>query len=162
MVTNLVLWPLTQAVTREEREIIARLRNCILALVQQRIMLFDTSIQYTYDASLKYEVRAWVPLPPSCGPLSLTHNTISPPPSPCTQAFIKRTARVRGEGSRVRFAPLPIHIGEGVAKIRSDWRDHRASKKHVHWTGLKPFLTILSSMITMPLYRTSVHSSTVS
>ena len=43
--------------TREEREIIARLRNCILALVQQRVMLFDTSIQYTYDASLKYEVR---------------------------------------------------------------------------------------------------------
>jgi len=43
-------------VTREERETIARLRNCILALVQQKVMLFDTTIQYTYDASLKYEV----------------------------------------------------------------------------------------------------------
>lgn len=42
--------------TREERETIARLRNCILALVQQKVMLFDTTIQYTYDASLKYEV----------------------------------------------------------------------------------------------------------
>ena len=45
-----------QLVTKEERETIARLRNCIVALVQQRIMLFDTSIQYTYDASLKYKV----------------------------------------------------------------------------------------------------------
>ena len=45
-----------QLVTKEERETIARLRNCIVALVQQRIMLFDTSIQYTYDASLRYEV----------------------------------------------------------------------------------------------------------
>ncbi|KAL5483723.1 hypothetical protein EMCRGX_G020131 [Ephydatia muelleri] len=43
--------------TREEREAIARLRNCILALANQKIMLFDTTIQYTYEASLKYEVK---------------------------------------------------------------------------------------------------------
>ena len=45
-----------EPVTREERETIARLRNCVLGLAQQKIMLFDTTIQYTYDASLKYEV----------------------------------------------------------------------------------------------------------
>lgn len=45
-----------EPVTREERETIAQLRNCILGLAQQKILLFDTTIQYTYDASLKYEV----------------------------------------------------------------------------------------------------------
>lgn len=34
-----------------------RLRNCIVALAEQKVLLYDTSIQYTYDASLKYEVR---------------------------------------------------------------------------------------------------------
>ena len=43
-------------VTRETRETIARLRNCIVALAQEKVLLFDTTIQYTYDASLKYEV----------------------------------------------------------------------------------------------------------
>ncbi len=40
----------------EERETIARLRNCILALAQQKVLLFDTTVQYTYEASLKYQV----------------------------------------------------------------------------------------------------------
>ena len=40
----------------EERETIARLHNCILALVKKHVQLYDTSIQYTYDASLKYSV----------------------------------------------------------------------------------------------------------
>ena len=43
-------------VARETRETIARLRNCIVALAQEKVLLFDTTIQYTYDASLKYEV----------------------------------------------------------------------------------------------------------
>ena len=43
-------------VARETRETIARLRNCIVALAQVKVLLFDTTIQYTYDASLKYEV----------------------------------------------------------------------------------------------------------
>lgn len=46
-----------EAVKMEEREIIARLRNCILALAQDRVLLFDTTVQYAYDASLKYQVR---------------------------------------------------------------------------------------------------------
>lgn len=44
-------------VVRETRETIARLRNCIVALAQEKVLLFDTTIQYTYDASLKYEVK---------------------------------------------------------------------------------------------------------
>lgn len=42
--------------SREQRNVIARLRNCILALAQNSIMIFDTTIQYTYEASLKFEV----------------------------------------------------------------------------------------------------------
>ncbi|CAI8022787.1 Exosome complex component RRP4 [Geodia barretti] len=45
------------AITREERETIARLRNCIQALVARKLTLFDTSIQYTFDASRGYEVK---------------------------------------------------------------------------------------------------------
>ncbi|PSN36828.1 Exosome complex component RRP4 [Blattella germanica] len=43
-------------VPREDREVIARLRNCILALANCRMMLYDTSIQFAYDESMKYEV----------------------------------------------------------------------------------------------------------
>ena len=49
-----------ESIKMEEREIIARLRNCILALAQQRILLFDTTVQYTYDASLKHEVSVLI------------------------------------------------------------------------------------------------------
>lgn len=39
-----------------------RLRNCIVALAEQKVLLYDTTIQYTYDASLKYEVctQTWL------------------------------------------------------------------------------------------------------
>lgn len=40
-----------------EREVIARTRNCILALAQSKIMLYDTSIMYAYEESLKYEPK---------------------------------------------------------------------------------------------------------
>ncbi|XP_065917212.1 exosome complex component RRP4-like [Dysidea avara] len=46
-----------QLVAREDREIMGRLRNCIVALAEQKVLLYDTSIQYTYDTSLKYEVK---------------------------------------------------------------------------------------------------------
>lgn len=42
--------------SKEQRNVIARLKNCITALAQNRIMIFDTTIQYTYEASLKFEV----------------------------------------------------------------------------------------------------------
>ncbi|XP_055849531.1 exosome complex component RRP4 [Episyrphus balteatus] len=47
---------LTDVVPRADREVIARLRNCILALSQCNMVLFDTSILYAYEESLKYEV----------------------------------------------------------------------------------------------------------
>ena len=43
-------------ISRETRETIARLRNCVVALAREKVLLFDTTVQYTYDASLKYEV----------------------------------------------------------------------------------------------------------
>lgn len=47
---------LEEAVPLAEREVIARLRNCILALVQSKMMLFDTSISYAYEESMKYTI----------------------------------------------------------------------------------------------------------
>uniref|UniRef100_A0A182SFL5 S1 motif domain-containing protein n=1 Tax=Anopheles maculatus TaxID=74869 RepID=A0A182SFL5_9DIPT len=46
---------LDDVVTKEDRKTIARLRNCILALAHCKIMLYDTSILYAYEESLKYE-----------------------------------------------------------------------------------------------------------
>lgn len=47
---------LEEAVPRQDREVIARLRNCILALSNCRMMLYDSSILYAFEESLKYEV----------------------------------------------------------------------------------------------------------
>ena len=40
-----------------DREVIARLRNCVVTLTDHGVMLFDTSLQYAYDASSKHSVR---------------------------------------------------------------------------------------------------------
>lgn len=45
-------------ISRTDREVIARLRNCILALAQSKIMLYDTSILYAYEESKKYTVSS--------------------------------------------------------------------------------------------------------
>lgn len=47
----------THSTSREEREVIARLRNCIKALAQNQVMIYDTTLQYTYEASLKFQVE---------------------------------------------------------------------------------------------------------
>ncbi|XP_065169685.1 exosome complex component RRP4 [Atheta coriaria] len=47
---------LDQVVSRGERETIARIRNCILALAQSKMMLYDSSILYAFEESLKYAV----------------------------------------------------------------------------------------------------------
>jgi exosome complex component RRP4 len=39
-----------------DREVIVRLRNCIVAMANNRMMLFDTSVLYTFEASQKYSV----------------------------------------------------------------------------------------------------------
>lgn len=44
-----------QPVSQEDRESMARVRNCIYALVASKIMLYDTSILFAYEESLKYE-----------------------------------------------------------------------------------------------------------
>lgn len=47
---------LEEVVPLAERETIARIRNCILALAQSKMMLYDTSIHYAFEESLKYKV----------------------------------------------------------------------------------------------------------
>ena len=47
-------------IQHSDRETIARLRNCVLTLTDHGVMLFNTSLQYAYDASLKYLVSTWV------------------------------------------------------------------------------------------------------
>ena len=44
-------------VSKSDREVIARLRNCIVALATYGVLLYDTSVTYSYDASLVYEVK---------------------------------------------------------------------------------------------------------
>lgn len=45
-----------QPVPLPEREVISRLRNCIVALVAQKLALYDTSILYCYEASMPHQV----------------------------------------------------------------------------------------------------------
>ncbi|CAH0553588.1 unnamed protein product [Brassicogethes aeneus] len=47
---------LEEVIPRQQRETIARLRNCILSLTQSKMLVFDTSILYAYEESLKYEI----------------------------------------------------------------------------------------------------------
>lgn len=46
-----------EPVSRQERETIAMLRNCILALSSHQMQLYDTSITYAYDVAQKYQVK---------------------------------------------------------------------------------------------------------
>lgn len=40
-----------------DRETIARLRNCVITLTEHGVMLFTSSLQYAYDASLRHSVK---------------------------------------------------------------------------------------------------------
>lgn len=55
--SSLFLSVLPQPVPLSDREVISRLRNCIVALATQKLMLFDTSILYCYEASLSHQVQ---------------------------------------------------------------------------------------------------------
>nr|CAG4641020.1 EOG090X09DD [Eulimnadia texana] len=48
-----------EPVARSDREVMSRLRNCILALADSKIMLYDTTIMYAYDSSIRagYQVK---------------------------------------------------------------------------------------------------------
>ncbi|XP_053551336.1 exosome complex component RRP4 [Bombina bombina] len=50
-VTNL------EPISITDREVISRLRNCILALSTQKMLLYDTSILYCYEASLPHQIK---------------------------------------------------------------------------------------------------------
>ncbi|KAK9875146.1 hypothetical protein WA026_005937 [Henosepilachna vigintioctopunctata] len=45
---------LEEVVPKSIRATMARIRNCILALAQSKVMLFDSSITYAYEESTKY------------------------------------------------------------------------------------------------------------
>ncbi|KAF7268793.1 exosome complex component Rrp4 [Rhynchophorus ferrugineus] len=47
---------LDEVIPKDIREAMARTRNCILALAENKMMLFDTSIVFAYEESLKYSV----------------------------------------------------------------------------------------------------------
>ncbi|CAH1977504.1 unnamed protein product [Acanthoscelides obtectus] len=47
---------LEEVVPLQERETIGRIRNCIKALAMCKMMLYDTSILYAYEESLKYSI----------------------------------------------------------------------------------------------------------
>ncbi|XP_038601514.1 exosome complex component RRP4 isoform X2 [Tachyglossus aculeatus] len=44
-------------ISMTDREVISRLRNCIMCLVSQKVMLYDTSILYCYEASLPHQIK---------------------------------------------------------------------------------------------------------
>nr|CAG4643344.1 EOG090X09DD [Ilyocryptus agilis] len=47
-----------EAVPHSDRLVISRLRNCVAALAQSRMMVYDTSIMYAYEASMKMGFEA--------------------------------------------------------------------------------------------------------
>ncbi|XP_030063684.1 exosome complex component RRP4 [Microcaecilia unicolor] len=46
-----------EPVSLPDREVISRLRNCLLALSTHKMMLYDTSILYCYEASLPHQIK---------------------------------------------------------------------------------------------------------
>jgi len=46
-----------EPVSKSDRDVIARLKNCIEAMSECRMLLYDTSILYTYEASSHYSTK---------------------------------------------------------------------------------------------------------
>jgi exosome complex component RRP4 len=44
-------------IRQENREVCARLRNCILSIVKSNILLSDTSVTYAFEESMKYNIH---------------------------------------------------------------------------------------------------------
>lgn len=53
-----VILLLPKPVPLSDREVISRLRNCLLALAAHKVLLYDTSVLYCYESSLSHPVRA--------------------------------------------------------------------------------------------------------
>lgn len=54
-----------KAVPHSDRQAIARVRNCVAALAQCKMMIYDTSIMHAYDASIQLEYEVNCPSSPS-------------------------------------------------------------------------------------------------
>ena len=48
--------PPFQPVSLADREVISRLRNCLLALAAHKVLLYDTSVLYCYESSVQHQV----------------------------------------------------------------------------------------------------------
>ncbi|XP_028318834.1 exosome complex component RRP4 [Gouania willdenowi] len=46
-----------EPVSVSDREVISRLRNCLLALAAHKVLLYDTSVLYCYESSLQHQVK---------------------------------------------------------------------------------------------------------
>eukprot|EP00112_Aurelia_sp_Birch-Aquarium-sp1_P021747 Seg593.5 transcript_id=Seg593.5/GoldUCD/mRNA.D3Y31 product="Exosome complex component RRP4" pseudo=true protein_id=Seg593.5/GoldUCD/D3Y31 len=46
-----------EEISISERQVIARLQNCISCLAEHRVLLYDTTILYAYEASLRFKVK---------------------------------------------------------------------------------------------------------
>ncbi|ESO97905.1 hypothetical protein LOTGIDRAFT_209108 [Lottia gigantea] len=46
-----------QPVPQTDREVVARLRNCILALAANHMIIYDTNIMYAFEASISFTVK---------------------------------------------------------------------------------------------------------
>ncbi|XP_057184677.1 exosome complex component RRP4-like [Triplophysa rosa] len=46
-----------EPVSRSDREVISRLRNCLLALAAHMVLLYDTSVIYCYESSLSHQIK---------------------------------------------------------------------------------------------------------
>uniref|UniRef100_A0A8C8D816 Ribosomal RNA-processing protein 4 n=1 Tax=Oncorhynchus tshawytscha TaxID=74940 RepID=A0A8C8D816_ONCTS len=46
-----------EPVSLSDREVISRLRNCLLALGAHKVLLYDTSVLYCYESSLPHQIK---------------------------------------------------------------------------------------------------------
>ncbi|TNM91996.1 exosome complex component RRP4 [Takifugu flavidus] len=46
-----------EPVNLSDREVISRLRNCIMALAAHKVLLYDTSVLYCFESSLQHQVK---------------------------------------------------------------------------------------------------------
>ncbi|KAA0716220.1 Exosome complex component RRP4 [Triplophysa tibetana] len=46
-----------EPVSLSDREVISRLRNCLLALSAHKVLLYDTSVLYCYESSLSHQIK---------------------------------------------------------------------------------------------------------
>lgn len=53
-----------QPVSLSDREVISRLRNCLLALAAHKVLMYDTSVLYCYESSLQHQVGSTFELHP--------------------------------------------------------------------------------------------------